>query len=273
MTERPDLLQRRLTAINEIGEVVGALRAMASGNAAAARGTLAALAAYEAQVRAALVRLAAPVAGSHPSGPGLVLLIGAAQGFCGAYPLRLAEAARDLVPAGAGLLVVGQRTVALLAEGGITPRFTADLPATPADIPALASRITDAIVTLTAAHPGPIATLSGRDEPGLPIALHPIWPPAGSDRPPRDIVPPLTTLPAPDLARLLLMELLFAAIARALSEGLRVENLARIEAMARAEAHIKDRRLAVEQRQRQARQEAMTTELIELAAGRQRGSV
>lgn len=43
--------------------------------------------------------------------------------------------------------------------------------------------------------------------------------------------------------------------------------------MARAEAHIKDRRLAVEQRQRQARQEAMTTELIELAAGRQRGSV
>ena len=268
MTDRVDILQRRLTAIDEIGDVVGALRAIASANAAAARGTLAALMAYEAQVRAALIRLAPPPDGAPASGPGLVLLIGASQGFCGAYPMRLAEAARDLVPPGAGLLAIGQRTTALLHESGITPVFTADLPATPADIPALASRITDAIVDRTAAHPGPISSLSGRDQPGEPIALRPIWPPEASDLAHGDAPPPLTTMPPADLALGLWMELLFAAIARALSEGLRVENLARIEAMARAESHIRDRRLDLTRQQRQARQEAMTTELIELSSSR-----
>ncbi|MBL4543589.1 MAG: F0F1 ATP synthase subunit gamma, partial [Rhodobacteraceae bacterium] len=47
--------------------------------------------------------------------------------------------------------------------------------------------------------------------------------------------------------------------------GLRVENRARVEAMARAQSNLKTRRTEVDQRYRQARQEQMTTEVIELS--------
>lgn len=269
MTDRPEAIQRRLKAMDEIGEVVGALRAIASAHVAAARGAIEAIKAYDAQVAGALDRLAAPVPEEAVSGPGLVIVIGAGQGFCGAYPMRLADAALHRTPPAAGLLVIGQRTRLMLAEAGRNANWSEELPATPDLVPELASQITDTLIDLSVTYPGPIQTVAGRDLPGQPIEVRRIWPADRTEGPeaPFRYDAPLTTLPLPVLIRGLLAEALFADVARALMEGLRAENQARVEAMARAASNLKSRRADVARRFQQVRQEQMTTEVIELSTG------
>ncbi|MEQ9462457.1 MAG: F0F1 ATP synthase subunit gamma [Haliea sp.] len=270
MTERLEDVRRHLAAIDDIGEVVGALRAIAAAHSADARFGLEAISDYEAKVSEAFVRLAAPVAEAAVDGPGLVIVVGAAQGFSGGYPARIAEAAQQLSPPGAGLLVIGQRTLDILAVAGINPLWSADLPATASIVPALASEVTDALLEFGYRYPGPIVAISGSDGPGLPIDRRRLWPPERTEtsaQPTFPTAPPLTTLPITTLLRGLLSEMLFAEVARTLMRGLRIENRARIEAMARAQANLKTRRTNVAQRYRQARQEQMTTEVIELSMG------
>ena len=270
MTDRPEEIEKRLAAIEEIGDVVGALRVIAAGRAAAAQGALAAISAYESQIRAALARLAAPPATPPVEGAGMVIVIGAAQGFSGAYPQRLAQTTLEKAPARAGYLIVGARTQAMLAGAGLDTLLAADLPPTPADVPALASRITDILVHRAERYPGPILAVSGRDLPGQPVELRRIWPPEteGPEAPPASGPAPVTSLPPEVLVAGLLEETLFSEVARALIEGLRVENLARVEAMARSAGNLKTRRTEMEHRFRQARQEQMTTELLELSTAR-----
>lgn len=272
MTERLEDVSRRRAVIDEIGEVVGALRAIAAAHSTEAQAALEAITVYEEQVASALARLAVPVVLPKVDGPGLTLVVGAAQGFCGGYPARVAEAAQKLAPGGSGLLVVGQRTKAMLSDSGIAPAWSADLPAATRFVPALASAVTDALLDLGERFPGPIMALSGTDAPGLPVHTRAIWPPeprhqeasAGA------AAPPLTTLPNAALLRGLLAETLFAEVARTIMQGLRIENRARVEAMARAQSNLKSRRAEVDQRYRQARQEQMTTEMIELSMGERR---
>lgn len=271
MSERPESVRRRRAVIDEIGDVVGALRAIAAAHSTEAQGALDAIAVYERHVAAALMRLAAPVTSPGANGPGVTVVVGAAQGFCGGYPARVAEAALKLVPHRSGLLVIGRRTEAMLAYAGVSPAWSADLPSATRFVPALASAVTDAVLDLSDSHPGPIAALSGADRPGLPIETRRIWPPERSGTAPAAGAPstPLTTLPSAVLVRSLLAETLFVELARTILHGLQAENRARIEAMARAQSNLKIRRAEVDHRYRQARQEQMTTEVIELSTGGQ----
>ena len=68
----------------------------------------------------------------------------------------------------------------------------------------------------------------------------------------------------------LLQEALFAAVALALMQGMAAEAEARVEAMARAQTNLRARRTEVEQSYLRARQEQMTTEVIELTVARVR---
>jgi len=271
MTERLEDVRRRRAVIDEIGEVVGALRAIAAAHSTEGQSALDAISLYEGHVASALARLAVPVASPEAQGPGLTLVVGAAQGFCGGYPARVAEAAKRQVPGQGGLIVIGQRTEAMLVGAGIVPAWSADLPAAPRFVPALASEVTDTLMDLGQRFPGPIMAMSGTDAPGLPVETRRIWPPEPRDEPspPGVAAPPLTTLPTAELLRGLLSETLFAEVARTIMQGLRIENRARVEAMARAQSNLKIRRAEVDQRYRQARQEQMTTEVIELSMGEQ----
>lgn len=271
MTERLEDVRRRRTVIDEIGEVVGALRAIAAAHSNEAQSALDAISLYEESVTAALARLAVPVPSPQAQGRGLTLIVGAAQGFCGGYPVRVAEAAKRLVASDSGLLVIGQRTEAMLEDAGIAMVFRADLPAAPHFVPALASEVTDALMELGQRFPGPIMALSGTDEPGLPVKSRRIWPPEPHEgaSAPSPVIPPLTTLPTADLLRSMLSEALFAEVAKTIMQGLRIENRARVEAMARAQSNLNTRRAEVDRQFRQARQEQMTTEVIELSMGEQ----
>lgn len=263
MNTRPEQIQRRLSGLDDIGQVVGALRAMASGNAAAARGAMQAVQHYQATIQQALLRvLPAPLVCTQ--GPGLVLVIGAAQGFSGGYPASIAAAAQTAAETGAGLMVLGQRSLSMLPPATRARiLYSAALPAHLAQVPALASHITDQLDALGARHPGPVMLVAGRDLPGQPVQTRRLWPPEAS--PPATGPQPLTNLCPTALTGALLTEALFASVALALTESYRAENQARFEAMARAQTHLRDKRAAVLRDFQQARQEQMTTEMIELS--------
>ncbi|MFT3803341.1 MAG: F0F1 ATP synthase subunit gamma [Burkholderiaceae bacterium] len=315
MSERPEDIQKRLAGIDDIGQVVGALRAIAAGQVGAVRAAVDAVDAYAGTIEQALVAATAGagtatatatagtatatataavasgadgasgasgtggtggtggasdagnIAGAPgPSkGQGLLLVVGAGQGFSGAYATRLAERARIAMRERPGLLVVGQRTLEILRADGLPILWSEDLPSHPAAIPALASRVTDRLVGLSTEHPGLVRAVVGDVEHhGAPVerTLFPppaIRPPAGAGG-----SRPLTTLPVADLVAGLLEEALFAAVVHALIQGLAAEAQARVETMARAQRNMRTRRTEVERRYQQARQEQMTTEMIEL---------
>lgn len=266
MSARPEDIQRRLEGLDEIGDVVRALRAIASGHVAAARDAVAAIAAHEDTVLRALARIPAPPV-QMAQGPGLAVVVGASQGFSGAYPGHLAQAAQRVRADGAGLLVLGARTLSMLGDTAGDVLWSAELPAHPQDVPPLASRVTDALIDLAVRNPGPIRLVGGRDKPNQPVETRHVWPPEPL-RHAHAGLPPLTTLDPAVLAEGLLSEMLFSVIARAIMEGFMAENQARLEAMARARANLRDKQEEIGRAWRQARQEEMTTEMIELSLGR-----
>lgn len=265
--QRPEDLQRQLAGLSEIGQVVGALRAIAGGHMALAREARQAVQAHADTVAQALASVGHH-GGAPAAGPGLVLVIGASQGFSGGYASRIAAAASQAAAAGAALVVLGQRTVSLLGTGlAGAVKGTGDLPAHVEQVPERASAVADTLVTLSARHPGPIDVIAGHDTPGQPVSRRRIWPPPADGEPPASIT--LTTLPVTRLIEALLVEALFAAVALAMIEGFRAENQARSEAMSRAQSNLRHRRDEVQTAWQQARQEQLTTELVELGAGLQ----
>lgn len=267
MTDRLEDLRRRMDGLDQIGEVVGALKAISSGQSAAARAAVAAISAHAETVTRAMALIAAEVprpSRHQEAGAGLLLVVGASQGFAGAYPQHLVEATLRMLEPGLGVLVLGHRTITGLQDEGVDILWSDDLAGHPDAIPALASRVADALMDLATEHSGPIRALVGRSL-DVPVTLFP--PVRGPTNAP--LIPPLTTLPPADLLAALLREDLFAAVALALMQGLEAEATARMHAMGRAKSNLRDRRLGVEAAFHQARQEQMTTELIELSvAGR-----
>lgn len=269
MTERPEDIQKRLAGLDDIGQVVGALRAIAAGHVGEARTATKAVATYAQTVEDALSLLTAEDRSPLGQGPGLLLIVGTAQGFSGSLSARIAEAARLAMRDEPGLIVVGNRTLEMLRAEGTDVLWSSDLPGHPASVAELASSVTDALVRHAVDNPGPIRAVIAPLHAGVPPEVRKLFPPPPL---PEGTAPrgtrPITTMTAADLITGLLQEALFAAVIRALLEGAAAEAQARVEAMARAQSNLRSRREDVERQYQQARQEGMTTEMIELAVSR-----
>ena len=80
-------------------------------------------------------------------------------------------------------------------------------------------------------------------------------------------LPPLTTLSPRDLVESLAAEYVFAQLCDAAMHAFAAENEARMMAMAAAKTNIQTKLSELSRRERQLRQEEITTEIVELAAG------
>lgn len=269
MTDRPEQIQDRLTGLDEIGQVVGALRAIAASHASAARGAVEAVTAFAGTVEAAMGAIAAAAGPAvDPKGAGLLLVVGAAQGFSGAYPAHIAAAAMAARDPEAGIIVIGHRTLTMMRDAGVRVAWSADLPGHPSLIPDLASRVTDALIRLSVRYPGPVRAVVGTAGTGEQAETRTLFPPPRLKNGRHNLTLPVTTMPIAELMAGLLRESLFAAVAHALMQGAEAEARARVETMARAQKNLRTRRAEVERDYQQARQEQMTTEMIELAVAR-----
>jgi len=267
---RPEEIRNRIANIREIESIVSTLRALAVAHQLEARTHLEAIRAHEAIVARALSTvLSGPMNGkqSTATDPGLTIVVGAAQGFSGAFGDRMADAALPERAPEAGLMVIGGRTLSAISERGATPFWSTEMAPHALGVPALASRLSDVLFQRLAKTPGAAVTLVYAD----PATADPtpirraLFPFDFSRFPPLPGPPPLTTLAASALIAELVEEYVFAELCEALMLGFAAENAARATAMSRAQSNVKRIAADLQAKFQTARQEQMTTEIIELS--------
>jgi F-type H+-transporting ATPase subunit gamma len=271
MTGRLSDIGARITGVRQLGAVVNAMRGIAAARAQQARGQLTAADRYAAIIAAAIGRtlsLVQPGAAQGEGPPALVLFC-AEQGFAGAFSERVLDAAA--ASTGAAIFLVGTRGLAAAAERGVKPFWSAAMPSHSAGIPKLADGIAGALYGRIAHRgAGPIDVLFTDWQPGqgTNIERRRLVPFDASAFPrPADRNPPLLNLAPPALLAGLTADYLHAQLCRAALHAFSAENEARMESMAAARKQIDRQLAALEATQRMVRQEEITAEIIELAAG------
>ena len=200
---------------------------------------------------------------------GLILFC-AEQGFAGAFSERVLDAAAgDL--GDAATLIVGTRGAVVANERGIKPAWSAPMATHVDAIPSFANRLADALYGYVAA--GTIAkvdilfsrSVSGS---GIHIDRHSLLP-IDFERfaRPLEKLAPLTTLAPQLLLERLTTEYVYAQLCEAAMHAFEAENEARMMAMASAKTNIETKLADLSRRERQLRQQEITTEIVELAAG------
>jgi F-type H+-transporting ATPase subunit gamma len=276
MAERLADIVAQIQNVNQLEAVVRAMRGIAASRAQKGRSLLGATEAYADIISGAISQALTLLPTETAALPVLrqarpiVVMFCAEQGFAGAFTERVLNAAAGDI-AGATILVIGTRGAAVASERGIKFAWSAPM-ATHADaIPSFADRLADALYSHIAA--GAVAkvdiifsrSIAGS---GIVVDRHSLLPVdlARFDRS-MEKQAPLTTL-APDvLLERLTEEYVYAQLCQAAMHAFEAENEARMMAMASAKTNIETKLTTLAQRERQVRQEEITTEIVELAAG------
>jgi F-type H+-transporting ATPase subunit gamma len=270
-------VEQRIASVHQLDAVVNAMRGIAGARAQQSRQILPAIRTY-AETAGRAIAQARRIHGESPesldhsgaSGAPVLVLFGAEQGFAGAYPERVLDAAASDLPL-AHVFLVGARSVALAGERGLAAAWQGSLPSRVAALPDLATLLLDALNDYLAdAGAVPVTMVYPFWTPGqgLKIIRRPLLPLDAETFPANGSGPvPLTNLPAADLLARLVQEYAFAQLCEAAAEAFAAENEARMATMAAAKIHIDGKLAALQLEERLTRQSEITAEVVELAAG------
>jgi F-type H+-transporting ATPase subunit gamma len=279
MTDRLSDITARIDGIRQLGAVVNAMRGIAAARAQQARSQLVAVDSYSATFALAIGRTLAllPAAGTAAAGrssrPAVVLFC-AEQGFAGAFSERVLDAVRADV-SDSELFLIGTRGRAVAEQRGIAAGWSSPMPSNPLGVPKLADRISEALYTRVAM--GEIDRLDAvfsqwRPSHAIHIGRRRLFPldMSGFSRS-NDVNAPLLNLPSETLLIGLIADYVHAQLCNTALHAFAAENQARMEAMASARSQIERKLSALLATQRIVRQEEITAEIIELAAGETAG--
>ena len=276
MAERLADIVTQTQNVRQLAAVVTAMRGIAASRAQKSRSLLAGIEAYSDVVSRAIGQALSLLPSDMTASPPLrharlgLIMFCAEQGFAGAFSERVLDAAAgDL--GDAATLIVGTRGIVVANEREIKPAWS-DPMATHVDaIPSFANRLADALYGHVAA--GTIAkvdilfsrSVSGS---GIHIDRHSLLP-IDFERfvRPLEKLAPLTTLAPQLLLERLTTEYVYAQLCDAAMHAFEAENEARMMAMASAKTNIETKLADLSRRERQLRQQEITTEIVELAAG------
>lgn len=272
-----DEIKDRIANIGQIEGVIVAMRAMAAAHATEARKHLSAIREHEATVARSMAEAMSMAPATEPERPGrdpvthLQLVVGAAQGFSGLYNERIVTGALDSGVAGERrrFMLVGQRCVSEFLERGHEADWSSNMIAHAAEVPALASRIVDALFARI--DKGEVQRVSvvyvDPDKGGQTLVVRTLMP-FDFSRIERvaTMVPPLAMMAPQLLIARLVEEYVFTEICEALMLGFAAENDARMNAMTRARSNVRRIGEDLQHKFHQARQEETTTEIVELSA-------
>ena len=276
MTERLADISARIDNVKQLDSVVTAMRGIAASRAQQSRNLLAGIAAYSESISMAIGEalhfVSGPAPAAGPSGDGRALIVFCAeQGFAGGISDRVLEATGKLEP-DTHLIVVGSRGAAIAGERGFSVARTIAMGTQTGSVPEVANVIADTLYASMAKGAITHAEIlyprldGGRDLRMERTALFPIE--LEQFRRPDASLPPLVTLEPQTLIERLVAEYVYARLCEAAMHAFAAENQARMNTMSAASANI-DRTLGeLRQRENQVRQEEVTAEIVELAAGR-----
>ena len=226
-----------------------------------------------------------PFLGAASACPGRVgvVLFGTDQGLCGSFNERVMARHRELLrelaldPASIRQAVVGRRLVALLeaAGEGIEGRF-----ALPHAVDGTTRLIQELLLLIEAWRfgrepPDQLVLIhhqvrgTARSEPVVTqlLPLERAWLQQLWDRPWESRCRPLLVGDGAELFGAIVREIITVSLHRAAIESLASENAARLAAMHSAEGNLEDRLTELNHAYRRERQNAITSELLEVVAG------
>jgi len=275
LTERLADVSARIGGIRQLGAVVNAMRGIAAARAQQARAQLDAVDRYAATIGGAIAQALAllppadPAPAARSARPGLLLFC-AEQGFAGAFSQRVLDAAGPGLTDGT-LFVAGTRGVVAIAEQQVTAAWQGAIPSRSPGIPKFAGEIAKALyASFATGEVDRLEAIFCQWQPGQAIrvirqSLLPLDP---ADFPaPANAAAPLLNLTPGALLDALTADYLHAQLCRAALHSFAAENEARMEAMAAAHNQTERQLASLQATQRRVRQEEITAEIIELAAG------
>ena len=276
MAERLADVVAQIQNVRQLESVVTAMRGIAASRAQQGRSLLTGIEAYTRVISTAIGQALSlmPSDGPAPArsrqGRRGLIVFCAEQGFAGAFSERVLDATKSNL-AGAAIFLIGTRGTAVAGERGVEPVWTAPMATSAGAIPSLANRIADALYERVAngsITEVDVAFSHARAGSGIQIDRHSLLPIdlARFPRPVRNH-PPLTMLAPSALLERLAAEYVYAQLCEAAMHAFAAENEARMMAMAAARTNIESKLGGLSRREHQLRQEEITTEIVELAAG------
>jgi F-type H+-transporting ATPase subunit gamma len=261
--------------VRQLESVITAMRGIAASRAQKARSLLAGVEAYSDVISRAIGQALslqpfdAPIVPRRSRAKRTLILFCAEQGFAGSFSERVLAAAPDINQA--TVIVVGQRGATIVREQGIELAWSESMAAHADAVPNLANRLANNLYRHFAS--GAMAevdivytrsaTTGGADVQRhslLPIDFERVGRPPSSDAP--------MIYQSPDsLLERLAEEYVYAQLCEAALHAFAAENEARMIAMLAARSNIESKLSVLSNRERQLRQQEITTEVIELAAG------
>lgn len=281
MAERLSDVEQRIDSIRQLSSVVAAIRGIAAARLREADAHLAGIRSYAETIGEAIGQAlpllggdAGPAAASGDAGAHLVIALCSEQGFVGGFNGRIFDAAQRRIASQQGrpgeLFVVGGRGVMVADERGLAVDWSAPMATCTEDVTCLANRLAEALYLRLAGGSVASATIvhAVPDQGGAKIVAKRLIPfdftrfPHAAPE-----AAPMINLPCGTLINQLAEEYVFAELCEAAMLSFAAENEARMWAMLAAHGNIGRRLDELTAKARGIRQDDITAEVIELAAG------
>jgi F-type H+-transporting ATPase subunit gamma len=261
-------LRVRLDSIRQLRELVGAMRSLAAARLHQAEATLPAVRDYAGVTAAALGDALALLPAERESRTVVkaraVIAICAEHGFVGNFSRKVLASTAE--PVSQALLVVGSNGIASAREHGLAVTWSHSMATQLGAIEATAHDVVEEVYRNVAAGSFDAADVVFTARTGLVRrALVPLDRTAVPRRARQ--WPVVTHLPTEHLVERIIEEYVLAEVVQALVESFASENAARLQTMQAARMHVDETLADLEVRERRARQEQITDELLELATG------
>ena len=278
MSDRLSTITARIEGMHQLSSVITAMRGIAAARLREADLQLEAMKAYAGTIEKAIARALAfiPLDGQPASvredrQKQVVIALCTEQGFAGSFNTHVLKAVRELSGEPHDLLLVGDRGRMLAGEMGLTVHWSIPMAAHAKEVENIANRLMDALYArlrpdgstmAIVVHAQPDGSLAG------PICQKRLLPFDYSRFAAEQLnQPPLITLPPQKLLGLLAEEYIFAELCQTLSLSFAAENDARMRTMVAARSNVAKKLEELSSRAHLLRQEQITSEVTELAAG------
>ncbi|MGO9672998.1 MAG: FoF1 ATP synthase subunit gamma [Methylocella sp.] len=267
-------IQGHIASMDELLDIVGAMRSLAGMRVQEAQRALPGIRRYAksmAEAIGAALLLMPPSEPLEPGGRRALILCAAEHGFVGGFNERLVEAAESTLEDGDLLFVLGSRGAALALECGRRPSWTRPMATRLSGAPETVNYLTTELYVRIAqgqisrveamycrCHKGSASTIERRLLLPLDVASLALKQPRQA---------PLHNLAPRPLLEKLIAEYVFALLAEAAVESISSENAARFAAMESAHDNVTKKLASLRQSAQQARQTEITAELLDLITG------
>jgi len=268
-------IQGHIVSMDELLDIVGAMRSLAGMRVQEAQRALPGIRRYAesmaAAIGAALLLMPQPSETSLAGRRRAFILCMAEHGFVGGFNERLIEAGEAVIEAGDLLFVLGSRGGALALERGRQAAWIRPMPTRLASAPDTVNHLTTELYRRIAhGEISRVEVMFGRYRQGAAsmIERHLLLPldvASLAIKQPRQA--PLHNLAPRPLLEKLIAEYVFALLTEATVESISSENAARFAAMDSAHNNVTKKLCQLRQAARQARQSEITAELLDLVTG------